>query len=739
MSRNAVTVRSFMKKKRPDALLIQPPPGDLTGPYPALCYLKSFAAEKAYRVDVRDLNIEAFYHLSDNSQVRRLVEHATHGLRELEKKGDLNPNEQHQYNLLLSSLGVGLNTDLQAQITTYLKRPKYFYDYHSYKKGCRLLDAFYRLLSAVHHPTTVTASEYPTATVLRTMPKVLEHCKLYINPYMRYYEDVLIPQIAAENPSVIGISMVFASQSVQALVLGHLLKQRFPDSHITLGGAYLSQWVMNMQADQLRELFRCADSVICGEGEASFTILLERIINGKPLDDIPNLIHYQTSTGKFHRFKKLIYTDVPTQPPPDFSDLDLSKYLIPETIIPYSISRGCYWGKCVFCQNRYGDHQMRRYQTVPVEKAIKEMTALSEKYHSQHFNFSNDVIDPSYLIKFSQTVTDTGKSFIWNTDLRAEKAFNKNTCKQMAKAGLNSVAIGFESGCQKTLDAMDKGNRIETTRSVLKNLYESGIATQVMGIFGFPGETEKDGEETVRFLEENEDRISYYVIGLLMVMPGSRMHDNPHEFGVSSISYANNPMKTPEPVWISNTRMPLDAVHRLYQRLGRLENVYAINEYPYVGGLSTNHSFLYFRLGPDILKRLQQKEKEHHYKLHMILDRDVPPQKSKAIKSIVPVLMFPYKVYQSPYAVESILIDSGKTATQERLSKEDDNNYLVDPINTPIRIGALEIALLRRINGQRNLRAILNKIAPNHQKRALSFVMYLLVSGLVDVRGFQYK
>ena len=97
----------------------------------------------------------------------------------------------------------------------------------------------------------------------------------------------------------------------------------------------------------------------------------------------------------------------------------------------------------------------------------------------------------------------------------------------MAKAGLNAVAIGFESGCQKTLDAMDKGNRVEITREVLKNLYEAGVATQAMGIFGFPGETEQNGEETVRFLEENVDRISYYVMGLLMVMPGSRMYDDP--------------------------------------------------------------------------------------------------------------------------------------------------------------------------------------------------------------------
>jgi anaerobic magnesium-protoporphyrin IX monomethyl ester cyclase len=721
------------------ALLIQPPPGDLTGPYPALCYLQSFAAEKNNSVRVRDFGIEAFYYLSHTKRIQDLVRRADELRKKLESKKFLTPDEQRHYQLLLTAVGVSLNTGLQEQVLGYFKNPKNFYDYHAYKKGCRLLDAFFRLLSAVHYPTIVTPSEYPTATMLKTMTNILRHRQTLVNPYIRFYEDVLFAQIAEEKPHVIGISMVFASQSVQALVLGNLLKERFPEIHVTMGGAYLSQWVMVMGETQLNDLFQCTDSVICGEGEAPFAALLERIGNGKPLSGIPNLIHLVGGTGSFRRFDELIYTDVSSQPLPDFSDMDMSVYLTPETVIPYCITRGCYWGRCVFCQNRYGDYQMRRYQTVPVDKAIAEMTQLSEQYHTNHFNFSNDVIDPAYLKKLSRAVIDSGKKFIWNTDLRAEKAFSKDTCRMMAKAGLNAVAIGFESGCQKTLDAMDKGNRVETTREVLKNLYEAGIATQAMGIFGFPGETEKDGEETVRFLEENMDRISYYVMGLLMVMPGSRMHDDPPAYGVTSISYANNPMRTPEPVWTSNTRMSVHAVHRLYERLHRLEKAFAINEYPYVGGLSTNHAFLYFRLGPDILKRLRSEENRYHYKLHEMLGLDRQHKRATAIKSVIPGFAFPYTVYRSPYPVEQIPAEAGTRSGKLQLSKGTERDYLIDPVNVPVRIGELEIILLSRINGRRNLKSILKKITPNPHKKALFFLMYLLTSGLVEEQGLRLK
>ena len=724
---------------RPDALLLQPPPGDLTGPYPALCYLKSYAAAHGFRVDVRDLGMEGFQFLSRDHCIRDLADRAHKTVQQLETKEVLTPDEQQHYRLLLMSMGFGLIQHFSDRLADVFKTPEKFYDYPRYQKTCRLLDAFFRLLSAVHYPTVVTPSEYPTATFLKTMAKILDHRSRCLNPYIHFYEEVLFPRIADQNPSLIGISMVFASQSVQALVLGNLLKENFPDIHITLGGAYLSQWVMVMEDPQLVALFQCTDSVICGEGEVPLTALLEQIGNGKPLEGIPNLIHRSSPTGMFQRFDELIYTDVTTQPPPDFTDLDLSAYLTPQTVIPYSISRGCYWGKCVFCQNRYGDYQVRRYQSVPVEKAVTEIAQLSERYHTDHFNFSNDVIDPAYLKQLSRTLMDSGRKFVWNTDLRAEKAFDKDTCETMAKAGLNAVAIGFESGCQKTLDAMDKGNRVEVTREVLKNLYDAGIATQAMGIFGFPGETKQDGEETVRFLEENADRISYYVMGLLMVMPGSRMYEDPRAHGVTAISFRNNPLMTPEPVWMSNNRISVNAVHQLYERLSRLERIFAINGYPYVGGLSTNHGFLYFRLGPDILKKLRAEENRLHHELHAVLGMDKQHRKTGTIKNLIPVLALPHTVYRSPYPVEQIPSDPETPTENLHRSKATDGDYLIDPINMPIRIGELEINLLNRINGRRLMKSVLKKITTDTQKRALYFVMYLLAGGLVEFQEAPQK
>jgi len=717
------------------AILLQPPPGDLTGPYPALCYLKSYAARQGYRALVKDLGIDALHFLSRPERVAGMLERVRGQCRRLEAATTLDAEKQRQYGRLLAALPLHDHPEWFAQSIQLFRRSDAFYDYRRYKQARMGLNAFFDLLSAAHYPTTLTAAAYPTATMLKTMDNIQAHQDPAVNPYITYYEEILFPFITQQRPALVGISMVFANQSVQALVLGRMIKTRFPQVHVTLGGAYLSQWAMTADDVHLEQLLSCAHSIVCGEGEQAFTDLLERVSKNQSPADLPNLICRDGAGGNLVRCEQLNYTDISDQPPPDFSDLDLEAYLTPQTVIPYCISRGCYWGRCVFCQNRYGDHHMRRYQTVGVEKAVSEMSALADRYGSRHFNFSNDVVDPGYLKKLSRAMLDSGRAFTWNTDLRAEKAYDAHTCQLMAQAGLKSVAIGFESGCQKTLDAMDKGKQVATIAQVLQNLYRAGVATQAMGIFGMPGESEADGEETVRFLQTHAEYISYYVMGLLMVLPGSRMHRDPGTYGVTAISYERNPLKTPEPVWWSDTRMSPRSVNKLYARLNRLEEIYAIDEYPYVGGLSTNHGFLYYTLGPDILKRLRRSEHAQLNRFRRLLGADGSPAVAKNLTKLVPRLVPARSLYRSRFALNRLSMESGEADNVPGMVPANETDFLLLPgyaQRIPVMVGGQEIKLLNRIDGRRTLRDVLKKVEKTEMKRALSFVWFLVQSEVIE-------
>jgi len=709
-------------------LLLQPPPGDLTGPYPALPYLKAYAERDGHKVGVRDLGIECFYHLVEQDHLDKLAARAAAIRKRLEARTSLNEEEQRQYGLLVGAVGLAAKPRTILGLLKSFRDGNSFFNHRRYLQAVRTLDALFQLISGVHYPTAVTPSDYPVAQSLNSIESVLVHREPSVNPYADYYETKLIPQIAADPPAVIGISMEFAAQSVQAIVLGNLLKERFPGIHITMGGAYLSQWVQLMGETQFEWLFSCTDSIVCGEGENAFAGLLECAASGSSLGCVPNLVYRDHLTGRVCRPEKLEYPDLADLPPPDYTDLDLNAYLIPQPVIPYVISRGCYWGRCVFCQNRYGEKRMRRYQTVPVEKAVEEMTDLADRYGSTHFNFSNDVVDPPYLKRFSETVIAAGKRFVWNTDLRAERAFTKELCRTLAQAGLNCVAIGFESACQRTLDRMDKGNDVEIVGRVMKDLYDAGVAVQAMGFFGFPGETETEAETTVRFLEDNRERISYYVMGLLMVVPGSRLHETPHRFGVASVSYEGNSLMAPQPVWRSPARISSQAVNRLYARLSGLEKTYAINDYPYVGALSTNHGFLYFRQGQDILKRLREEEKDRFKALHRPFHLSDKRAAEKKLKSLVPRLAAGVTIYRSRFPVDRIPAHGGP------LLAAGARDYLAHPSGPAIRLGPLEIELIANMDGKRNLKSVLGRFRGNSYGSVVHFLLSLVAQGLVLFR-----
>jgi hypothetical protein len=303
--------------KMTHAVILQPPPGNLTGPAAGPAYLKAYAEEYGFDVRVRDVGIDAFRYLISEERLARLIEKADSLRGGLESKGSLAPMEQRWYGLLLMARGVALDPGRIADAVSGFKDGSRFHEYGRYKYDCKVLDAFFRLLRAVYYPTMITPWDYPSVHALKTADTIRLHLDEEINPYGEYYREMLLPAIEEMQPSVVGISMGYASQSVQALVLGMLLKERCPEIHITMGGAYLTQWVLLMEEAQLSFLFAATDSVILGEGEIPLVQLLDAQEGGASLSDVPNLIFRDPGSGAIQRSEALVFTDLTEQAAPD--------------------------------------------------------------------------------------------------------------------------------------------------------------------------------------------------------------------------------------------------------------------------------------------------------------------------------------------------------------------------------------------------------------------------------------
>jgi len=133
------------------------------------------------------------------------------------------------------------------------------------------------IIDAAYYPTQIdlglgfygTAFGVATADIIRA---VTDERYNFLIPY---YRKKVLPQVKAEHPDVVGISMTCQSELVPAFTLAHMIKSVDPNIHIVLGGGLVTELAYRMVKNPpLWEMF---DSLIEGPGEVAFTELIERL------------------------------------------------------------------------------------------------------------------------------------------------------------------------------------------------------------------------------------------------------------------------------------------------------------------------------------------------------------------------------------------------------------------------------------------------------------------------------
>ena len=61
-------------------------------------------------------------------------------------------------------------------------------------------------------------------------------------------------------------------------------------------------------------------------------------------------------------------------PLPDFEGFPLDSYFVPVRILPYLATRGCYWGRCTFCD--HGQGYFDQYRGLTAQQVVQQVKAL---------------------------------------------------------------------------------------------------------------------------------------------------------------------------------------------------------------------------------------------------------------------------------------------------------------------------------------------------------------------------
>lgn len=344
-------------------------------------------------------------------------------------------------------------------------------------------------------------------------------------PFLSWLRHVAVPRVLAEAPAWVGISVSFEQQLLPALVLAGLLKDR--GVAVFLGGFHVSALgPEGLAADP--DLVGLVDGVVIGEGEAPILELDAAARSDRAAASVPGL----WLPGSAADMQPARHPDLSRLPAPDFSALPLGRYLAPALVLPYQGSRGCWFGRCAFCNFAAVSPGWRQR---PLPLLLDDVQAAAGI--GQALTFADEAIPAPRLRRIAEGMAARGVSLPWEAMCRFDRRLDRATLDAARASGCRTLFFGLEAASPRIASLMGKGLSGEVARRNLEDCAEAGINLVLSAIVGFPGETRQDARLTLAALAWARARFGDRVIVDGMVHPfrlarGSRAWRQPERFGL---------------------------------------------------------------------------------------------------------------------------------------------------------------------------------------------------------------
>lgn len=527
-------------------LLLFPPQWTPMSPHFAIPSLQGQLKNNGFETGIFDLNIDFYNRILNKSYLINSLDKALSQIEPLLREIAKNHSPQKKFNdysfelrnkmLKYSKIKEYREKrmyeaenipDLIFEAVSVLKNKKDFYNPDLLIRSLNIIDSALELASLPYAPSLITFDNYSNPLFKLTYEDIKYYCfDKQTNMFIDYYESV-IQKIIDEKADYIGISINSSTQIVAGLTLSNMLKKR-TDAHINIGGNFFGRVAEALsEKKEFFEIF--ADSVLVEEGERPVVELAKAIKGEISFEEVPNLI--------FYKDQKPVITkrDVPMRLD-EMSNVcldgfDKTQYLCADVVMPVQSSRGCYWRKCSFCDQDFGQN----FNVKHSEKFIDELKEIKDKYDISHFEFIDESVGPSYMEALSDELIKEGLEINYFCNARLERAFSKEILQKAHKSGLSMILWGYESGSDKIMELINKGIDIDKRLDILNDSKDAGVWNFAFIFFGFPAETVEDAQKTIDVICQNVDIINSYGRSVFTMGKHTKLREAPEKYGIISI------------------------------------------------------------------------------------------------------------------------------------------------------------------------------------------------------------
>ncbi|MBU0481367.1 MAG: RiPP maturation radical SAM C-methyltransferase [Proteobacteria bacterium] len=291
-----------------------------------------------------------------------------------------------------------------------------------------------------------------------------------------------IDAISWDRYGLIGFSVCF-NQLLPSLAAARLIKERAPSVKVVFGGSACG----GQAGLDLPVNFSQIDHVVRGEGELALVELVRNLQGGDgesagTVIDCPANIDLEDSPppdyGDYFREISLVFRNTPVIP-----------------VVPVEFSRGCWWGKCSFCNLNL---QWCGYRYKSADRMCREVGAFAAEFGTLDFSFTDNVLPVAEARKFFRQIARSGKDFEFFAEIRATQTADLAGYR---RGGLVVVQAGIEALSTGLLARMKKGVTAIENLAVMKEALKQGVALEGNLITEFPTSTEQEVAETLHCLD----------------------------------------------------------------------------------------------------------------------------------------------------------------------------------------------------------------------------------------------
>ena len=320
----------------------------------------------------------------------------------------------------------------------------------------------------------------------------------------------ILSKVKSWDPDMVIVSMAFQSLAFMFFAIIQQIKEIKPEIHVTVGGHFPTFEYQKILENEY------VDSLIRFEGEKPISMLMDGLMNGKDLSDIPNLLYKNYEDGRV----------VENHLKPEFPDLDVlpfplrykkPQFRLGEKFATLVTSRGCFYSKCLYCciGAFHTPKKGTKYAIRNPENVAKEMAQLYHHQGVKLFQFHDDnFLLPSkreslkrvYLLKKALKDKGVGVDEIAIMIKTRPDSLHEDLVNSLMEMGTVGIFLGVENASESGLKALARGSNLDEIYDSLELLDKYPISLTFNLLIFHPKANLDEINDNIYFMNKNLDK-----------------------------------------------------------------------------------------------------------------------------------------------------------------------------------------------------------------------------------------